>query len=133
MKLQFADWSLISLSIPSKNIESQSIDFGSKTTQYKNLLKLAIRRKYGQPDQQSILVNSSGEIKNQSYLTRIIDNINEISELSGEDKLERKDLFTFLGESKYRLRILPEQIEIDKSLLKEFTEQTENNAYLQLL
>jgi len=131
MKIKFVDWSLVTLSIPSKNID-KSIDFGSKTTQYKNLFKLSIRRKFGLGDDQSILVNSSGEIKNQTYLTRIIDNINSILELEGEDQLDRRDLFTFLGESRYRLRILPEQIEIDKSLLQEFVKQAENKDYSEL-
>jgi len=133
MRIRFLDWSLVTLSIPSKSIDHQSIDFGSKTTQYKNLLKLAIRRKYGEGDTQSILVNAAGEIKNQTYLTRIIENINQILNLSGEDQLERKDIFTFLGESKYRLRILPEQIDIDASLLQEFIKKTENKGYKELL
>lgn len=132
MKIKFSDWCLVSLSIPSKEIDHQAIDFGSKTTQYKNLLKLAIRRKYGKGDDQCILVNSVGEIKSQTYLSRVIDNINEILKLQGEEQLNRRDLFTFLGESKYRLRILPEQIEIDDSLLQEFIKKSENKAYLQL-
>jgi hypothetical protein len=132
MKIKFVDWSLVTLSIPSKNID-KSIDFGSKTTQYKNLLKLAIRRKFGVGDDQSILVNAAGEIKNQTYLTRIIENINSILDLEGEDQLDRRDLFTFLGESKYRLRILPEQIEIDNNLLQEFIKQVENKDYSTLL
>lgn len=132
MKIKFEDWSLIVLNIPSKNIENQRIDFASKTTQYKNLFKLAIRRKFGSGRDQSILVNSSGEIKNQTYLSRIIDNINQILDLQEEDQLERRDLFTFLGESQYRLRILPEQIEIDDNLLIEFTQSLENKAYSSL-
>lgn len=129
MQIRFLDWSQISLTIPSKNIIKQPVDFGSKTTQYKNLLKLAIRRKYGTGDDQSILVNTSGEIKNQTYLSRIIENINQISKLDGENQLDRRDLFTFLGESKYRLRILPDQIEIDDALLHEFVKNSENKAY----
>ncbi len=129
MRIRFLDWSQISLTIPSKKIIKQPIDFGSKTTQYKNLLKLAIRRKYGSGDDQSILVNAAGEIKNQTYLSRIIENINQILNLDGENKLDRRDLFTFLGESKYRLRILPEQIEIDEALLHEFVKNSENSAY----
>ena len=43
--IHFLDWSLVKLNIPTKNIYDQTIDFGSKTTQYKNLLKFAIRRK----------------------------------------------------------------------------------------
>lgn len=132
MKIKFSDWSLVALSIPSKDINHQTIDFGSKTTQYKNLLKLAIRRKYGKGDDQSILVNSAGEIKNQTYLSRIIENINQIISLPSDNQLDRRDLFTFLGESKYRLRILPENIEIDQALLQEFIKKTENKAYSEL-
>lgn len=132
MKIKFEDWSIIVLNIPSKNIENQRIDFASKTTQYKNLLKLAIRRKFGNGLEQSILVNASGEIKNQTYLSRIIENINQILNLQEEDQLERRDLFTFLGESKYRLRILPELIDIDDNLLKEFTQSLENKDYSSL-
>lgn len=132
MKIKFSDWSYVVLNIPSKNINHQSIDFGSKTTQYKNLLKLAIRRKFGKGEEQCILVNAAGEIKNQTYLSRVIDNINQILALSGDEKLDRRDVFTFLGESKYRLRILPEHIEIDESLLQEFTKKPENIRYLEL-
>ena len=71
MQISFQDWSLIRLDIPSKNLEKVVIDFRSKTTQYKNLLKFAIRRKFGSGSEQSILIGSSGEIKNQTYLTRI--------------------------------------------------------------
>ncbi|MGB1042226.1 MAG: hypothetical protein ACPGU6_02445 [Tenacibaculum sp.] len=120
MKIKFLDWSLIELSIPSKGILNEKIDFGSKTTQYKNLLNFAYKRKYLEADKQSIVVNSGGEIKSQTYLTRIIDNINSILNLEDIQKLERKDLITFIGESKYRLRILPEHIIIDEALLQEF-------------
>ncbi len=41
-------------------------------------------------------------------------------------KLDRRDLFTFIGESKYRLRIVPNNISIDKTLLEEFSESAEN-------
>lgn len=129
MKIRFLDWSLVELSIPSKDITSSMIDFGSKTTQYKNLLKLAIRRKYAIGDEQSILVNSAGEIKSQTYLSRIIDNINAILNLEGEQMLHRRDLFTFLGESRYRLRILPEMIEVDADLLREFLQKSDNQSY----
>lgn len=129
MRIKFLDWSLIQLSIPSKNINNAQVDFGSKTTQYKNLLKFAIRREFGKGDLQSILVSSAGEIKNQTYLTRIIENINEILELSPEQQLERRDLFTFLGEGKYRLRMIPENISIDEGLLHEFIQSTENDEY----
>lgn len=133
MQIKFIDWSLIQLSIPSKNINNKSVDFGSRTTQYKNLLKFALRRKYGNADSQNILVGSAGEIKNQTYLSRIIDNINEISAQDVSQQLERKDLFTFIGEGKYRLRMLPEHITIDDNLLKEFVEQSENKGYSALL
>lgn len=131
--IHFLDWSLLKLNIPSKNIYDQTIDFGSKTTQYKNLLKFAIRRKYAEGDSQTIPVNLGGEIRNQTYLTRIIENINDILELDDSQKLDRRDLFTFIGESKYRLRIIPNNITIDKRLLEEFSESTENKAYKLLL
>lgn len=129
IRLHFTDWSRIVLSIPSKKIEAVEIDFGSKTTQFKNLLKFSIRRKYGQGDNQCVDVSSGGEIKSQAYVTRIPDNINEILSLKGDDKLDRKDLFTFLGEGKYRLRLLPETIDIDESLLHEFLKMSENQTY----
>ena len=120
IRIQFLDWSLIQLSVPSKGIYEQKIDFGSKTTQFKNLLNFAYRRKKLEADKQSIVVNSGGEIKSQTYLTRIIDNVNTILNLEENAKLERKDLITFIGESKYRLRVLPEHIIIDEALLEEF-------------
>ena len=120
MKIQFLDWSLVQLTIPSKGIYEKTIDFGSKATQYKNLLHFGYRRKYLEATEQCIVVNAGGEIKSQTYLTRIIDNINEILELNTDDKLERRDLITFVGESRYRLRILPEHITIDAALLAEF-------------
>ncbi|WP_046757306.1 hypothetical protein [Kordia jejudonensis] len=129
MRIKFLDWSLIQLSIPSKNINNAHVDFGSKTTQYKNLLKFAIRRAHGQGDLQSILVSSAGEIKNQTYLTRIIENINEILQLETDQQLERRDVFTFLGEGKYRLRMIPENITIDEGLLDEFVQVSENDQY----
>lgn len=129
MRIKFLDWSLIQLSIPSKNINNAQVDFGSKTTQYKNLLKFAIRRKHGTGDLQSILVSAGGEIKNQTYLTRIIENINEILQLETHQQLERRDLFTFLGEGKYRLRMIPENITIDEGLLHEFVQSAENESY----
>lgn len=129
MRIKFLDWSLIQLSIPSKNINNAEVDFGSKTTQYKNLLKFAIRRAHGKGDMQSILVSSAGEIKNQTYLTRIIENINEILQLDTEQQLERRDIFTFLGEGKYRLRMIPENITIDEGLLHEFVQSSENENY----
>ena len=120
IRIKFLDWSLIELSVPSKGIYEEKIDFGSKTTQYKNLLNFAYRRKFAEATNQSILVNSGGEIKSQTYLTRIVDNINSILRLEENDRLERKDLITFIGESKYRLRILPEHIFIDEALLQEY-------------
>ncbi|MDC8000762.1 hypothetical protein POV26_06920 [Aequorivita todarodis] len=127
--IHFLDWSLVKLNIPTKNIYDQTIDFGSKTTQYKNLLKFAIRRKFAEGDSQTIPVNLGGEIKNQTYLTRIIENINDILQLDDSQKLDRRDLFTFIGESKYRLRIVPNNISIDKRLLEEFSESAENKDY----
>ena len=127
--IHFLDWSLVKLNIPTKNIYDQTIDFGSKTTQYKNLLKFAIRRKFAEGDSQTIPVNLGGEIKNQTYLPRIIENINDILQLDDSQKLDRRDLFTFIGESKYRLRIVPNNISIDKRLLEEFSESAENKDY----
>ncbi len=132
MSISFLDWSLIKINIPTKGIFDQTIDFGSKTTQYKNLLKLAIRRKFGEGISQSILVNLGGEIKNQTYLTRIIENMNDILSLDDSQKLERRDLFTFIGESRYRLRIIPENITIDKNLLEEFSENIDNEEYMSI-
>ncbi len=106
-----------------------TIEFGSKTTQYKNLLKFAIRRKFGGETYQSILISLGGEIKNQTYLSRIIDNMNEILSLKEDQKLDRKDLFTFIGQGQYRLRILPENITIDETLLNEFVNTADNSAY----
>lgn len=117
IKIRFLEWSIIELSIPSKNMNAVLIDFGSKMTQYKNLLKFATRRKLSTGEEQSILVGGMGEIKNQAYLTRIIDNINVIAGNGDTQKLERIDLFTFLGSGKYRLRMLPKNIEINEELL----------------
>ena len=133
MEMKFIDWSLIQLSIPSKNINKAHIDFGSKTTQYKNLLKFAIKRKYGKGESQSILVGGHGEISNQTYISRIIENINEILNLDELSSLERKDLFTFIGEGKYRLRMIPEHISIAPRLLEEFTQTKGHEAYQSLL
>lgn len=130
MKLEILDWSLIRLTIPSKNIINETMDFGSKTTQFKNLLKFAIRRKYGTGDEQAILIGNGGELKSQTYLTRIIDNLKEISTNHSNLELERKDLFTFLGEGKYRLRLLPEHISIEPNLLIEFSKQSDNQYYM---
>ncbi|TPN84546.1 hypothetical protein [Aquimarina algicola] len=123
MTIKFLDWSLVKMTIPSKEIYDQTIDFGSKTTQYKNLLKFAIKRKYENGEMQYVLVNSGGEIKSQTYLTRIIDNINTILQLQNTSQLERKDLFTFMGQGKYRLRVIPENIDIDPMLLDEFSQK----------
>lgn len=130
--INFMDWSMVKISIPSKGVYDKTIDFGSKTTQYKNLLKFAIRRKYGDGDSQGIQVNLGGEIKNQTYLSRIINNINEILELEKVQQLERRDLLTFIGEGKYRLRMIPSNITIDNTLLKEFSENIENKEYKDL-
>ena len=130
--INFMDWSMVKISIPSKGVYDKTIDFGSKTTQYKNLLKFAIRRKYGDGDSQGMQVNLGGEIKNQTYLSRIINNINEILELEKVQQLERRDLLTFIGEGKYRLRMIPSNITIDNTLLKEFSENIENKEYKDL-
>jgi hypothetical protein len=129
MMISFMDWSLIKITIPSKEIFGTTIEFGSKTTQYINLLKFAIRRKYGNETAQSILIGLGGEINNQTYLSRIIDNMNEILKLEEDRKLDRKDLFTFIGQGKYRLRIIPENIKIDETLLKEFIHSPGNVEY----
>ena len=129
MTIRFMDWSLIKMTIPSKGVYDATIEFGSKTTQYKNLLKFAIRRKFGGEAYQSILISLGGEIKNQTYLSRIIDNINEILQLEEEQKLDRKDLFTFIGQGQYRLRIIPENISIDETLLSEFINTPDNQEY----
>lgn len=133
MMISFMDWSLIKITIPSKKVFGATIEFGSKTTQYINLLKFAIRRKYGNEAAQSILVGLGGEINNQTYLSRIIDNINEILKLEEEQKMERKDLLTFIGQGKYRLRIIPENIKIDETLLREFTNSPGNQEYKSII
>lgn len=131
MKIQFTDWNKIVLSIPSKNIVHQAIDFGKKTTQFNNLLKFAIRRKYALEKDMCIEVYNGGEIISQTYLSRIIDNINEALSLENEQKLNRNDFFTFIGQAKYRLRFLPEHIEVKSSLYQEFTSNIENEIYTQ--
>lgn len=129
MMIKFIDWSLVKLTIPSKGVYDATIEFGSKTTQFINLMRFAAKRKLEKEGpSQSILIGLGGTIKNQSYLTRIIDNINEILKLDDDQKLERKDLFTFVGQGKYRLRMLPENITIDGTLLKEFLEDPENQS-----
>lgn len=132
MAISFRDWSLVKLSIPSKGVYDQTVDFGSKTTQYKNLLKFAIRRKAGEGQGQSMEVGGNGEVKSQTYLSRIIDNINEILDLPEDSKLERRDLFTFIGNGRYRLRMVPDHISFDASLLQEFSESTDSQAYKEL-
>lgn len=129
MTIKFMDWSLIKITIPSKGIYNATIEFGSKTTQYKNLLKFAIRRKFGGEASQSMMINLGGEIKNQTYLSRIIENMNEILQLDMDQKLDRKDLFTFIGQGQYRLRIIPENIIIDEMLLTEFVNSVDNKEY----
>ena len=129
MMISFMDWSLIKITIPSKKVFGATIEFGSKTTQYINLLKFAVRRKYGSETTQSILIGFGGEINNQTYLSRIIDNMNDILKLEEDQKLDRKDLFTFIGQGKYRLRIIPENIKIDETLLREFANTPENQEY----
>lgn len=132
MMLEFLDWSLIRITIPSKGIYTQIVDFGSKTTQYKNLLKFALRRKCGAGQEQCIVVGGTGELKNQTYLSRIIDNCNSILQLEAEEQLERRDIFTFIGNGQYRLRILPQHIIIEAALLEEFSKSSDNQFYKQL-
>jgi hypothetical protein len=129
MMISFMDWSLLKITIPSKKVFGATIEFGSKTTQYINLLKFAVKRKYGSETSQTILIGMGGEINNQTYLSRIIDNMNEILKLEEDQRLDRKDLFTFIGQGKYRLRIIPENIKIDETLLKEFVNSPEHKEY----
>lgn len=129
MMISFMDWSLIKITIPSKKVFGATLEFGSKTTQYVNLFKFAVRRKYGNEAAQSILIGLGGEINNQTYLSRIIDNMNEILQLEEGQKLDRKDLFTFIGQGRYRLRIIPENIRIDEALLREFVNSPVNQEY----
>lgn len=129
MSIKFMDWSLIKISIPSKGVFEQTIDFGSKTTQYRNLFKFAIRRKFSRQIEQAITVGAGGEIKNQTYLSRIIDNINSILNLEAEQQLERRDLLTFIGQGQYRLRMIPDNIFIEETLLKEFLNSAEKKEY----
>ncbi|MFK7785923.1 MAG: hypothetical protein AB8B56_12445 [Crocinitomicaceae bacterium] len=131
MKIHFTDWNQVTISIPSKGIDNRQVEFGSKTTQFNNFLKFAIRRKYAQEKDMCIEVSAGGEIPSQTYLSRIVDNINEILELEGEDKLNRNDLFTFIGQAKYRLRFIQKYIEIDPALLNEFIHNQNNEQYLQ--
>lgn len=132
MKLEFLDWSLVRINIPSKGIYNQLVDFGSKITQYRNLLKFAIRRKHGVGEEQCIIVGVAGELKNQTYLSRIIENCNSILQLEEENQLERRDLFTFIGNGQYRLRVLPLHILIEEALLEEFLKSTDNQSYTKL-
>ncbi|MCJ8288437.1 MAG: hypothetical protein HRT58_00280 [Crocinitomicaceae bacterium] len=130
MKIHFTDWNQVTISIPSKGIENRQIEFGSKTTQFNNLLKFAIRRKCAQEKDMCIEVFAGGEIPSQTYLSRIIDNINDILDLKDDDKLNRNDLFTFIGQAKYRLRFIPKFIEIDAALLNEFIHNVDNQEYV---
>lgn len=129
MKITFVNWNVVEISIPSKNIINQTIDFGNKTTQFNNLLKFAIRRKFASEENMCIEVFNGGEILSQTYLTRIIDNINAILSLEEGMKITRNDFFTFIGQAKYRLRFLPEFIEINDALLLEFTSNIDNGHY----
>ncbi len=129
MKINFIDWNKIELSIPSKNIINQKIDFGKRTTQFNNLLKFAIRRKFAPENEMCIEVYNGGEILSQTYLTRIIDNINDILNLKEDTKLNRNDFFTFIGQAKYRLRFLPEHIIVNSVLQQEFIHNLEEEIY----
>lgn len=130
MKINFTDWNQLTISIPSKGIINQSIEFGNKTTQFNNLLKFGIRRKFANEKNMCISVFNGGEIQSQTYLSRIVDNINEVLNLDAEGKIKRNDLFTFIGQGKYRLRFIPEYITIDSALLNEFIHNTSNKDYL---
>ncbi len=129
MKIRFLDWNKIELSIPSKNIINTHIDFGKRTTQFNNLLKFAIRRKFAPEKEMCIEVYNGGEIASQTYLTRIIDNINDHLNLNEDTKLNRNDFFTFIGQAKYRLRFLPEHIAVNTALLQEFTHNLDKEIY----
>lgn len=129
MKIHFTDWNQVQISIPSKGIINTSIEFGKKTTQFNNLLKFAIRRKFAPEKEMCITVFNGGEIISQTYLSRIIENINTILELENENKLHRNDVFTFIGQAKYRLRFLPSHITIDNALLHEFVHNIEHERY----
>lgn len=129
MKIKFVNWNVIELSVPSKNIMNQTVDFGNKTTQFNNLLKFAIRRKFASEENMCIEVFNGGEILSQTYLSRIIENINTILELEDNQKITRNDFFTFIGQAKYRLRFLPECIEINQALLLEFASNIDNGQY----
>lgn len=126
MSVKFIDWQLIELNIPSKGIHRQKIDFGTKATQFRNLLKFAIRRKYAPVDERSIEIIKDGEIQGQVYLTRILEDINAKLENS---KADRKDIFTFIGLGKYRVRFLSEHINIEETLLHEFVGEKGNEKY----
>ncbi|MEE9349726.1 MAG: hypothetical protein V3U80_06735 [Flavobacteriaceae bacterium] len=129
MKIHYTDWNQVQISIPSKGIDNKKINFGKKTTQFNNLLKFGIRRKFAPENEMCIEVYNGGEILSQTYVSRIVDNINDILVLENENKLQRNDLFTFIGQGKYRLRFLPNFIEIDSALLNEFVHNTENEQY----
>jgi len=129
MKINFIDWNKIIINIPTKNIINQEVNFGKKTTQFNNLLKFAIRRKFAPEKEMCIEVYNGGEILSQTYLTRIIDNINSILNLEQDNKLSRNDFFTFIGQAKYRIRFLPEHIEVNTQLLQEFTNNLDNPIY----
>lgn len=133
MKINFLNWNKIILTIPSRNIVNKTIEFGNKTTQFNNLLKFAIRRKFATEENMCIEVFNGGEILSQTYLSRIIDNINTILELENDMKITRNDFFTFIGQAKYRLRFLPNHIEINESLLIEFTHNIDNGLYKEFI
>lgn len=124
---------MVKINIPSKGIEQQTIDFGAKTTQYKNLLRFAVRRKFGEHISPAITVGGNGEIPSQTYLSRIIENINTILQLTTDQQLERRDLFTFIGNGQYRLRIPANRIQVDDALLQEFLQSIDNQSYTPLV
>jgi len=133
MKINFTDWNQLIISIPTKGIINQTIEFGNKTTQFNNVLKFAIRRKFADEKNMCISVFNGGEIQSQTYLSRIVDNINEILSLDSESKIKSNDLFTFIGQGKYRLRFIPKYITIDPALLNEFIHNTSNTDYLRFV
>jgi hypothetical protein len=55
--------------------------------------------------------------------------MNELLKVEEDQKLDRKDLFTFIGQGKYRLRIVPANIKIDEALLREFVLSPGNQEY----
>ena len=131
--LHFQDWGLVKVSIPSKGISNHLVDFGSGRTQYRNLLKFAIRRKHATGEAQYMAVGTGQELNSQTYLSRIVQDLNKLLDQDEHNRLDRKDLFTFVGAGQYRLRVLPNNIVLDESLLSEFVSEAENARYQSLV